>query len=247
MAVREGEEGRPRAPTPMTTKAASLDGIELLRPLSSEARAALARRCSWRSFRQGEEILARDSDSTDVLFICEGRVRVVNYSASGREVAYAVIPAGGHVGELSAIDGKPRSASVVALEDCRIAFLPASALMELVETNPPVATELLRGLARVIRDNDERITELATVGAMQRVYRELLRLAEPDPANPGGLVILKLPTQENLAAQIGTTRETVARVLAQLARAKITQRRSRTLIIHDQEQLEALADPTAQE
>lgn len=229
------------------TTIAGLDGIALLRPLDPKTRQALSRQCRWRAFRSGEEIIARDSDSTEVLFIVKGRVRIVNYSAGGREVAYAVIEAGGYVGELAAIDGRPRSASVVALEECLIATLSAAAFMALIQKNAELATALLQRLASIIRDNDERITELATVGAMQRVYRELLRLAVPSPVDPQARLVLSLPTQEALAARLGTTRETVARVLAQLVKAKITQRRGRTLVIHDYEQLAALADPGAQE
>ena len=220
-----------------------LGHIELLQGLLDEDRGRIARRCHWRDFAQGEEILARDGESDEVLFVVKGRVQIAAWSASGREVAYAVVDEGGHVGELSAIDGLPRSASVIALDACRIASLSAEAFVDLVSNQPSVAMALLRRLAHIIRENDERITELSTIGAMQRVYRELWRLAQPDPENDGGLIIRNLPTQETLAARLGTTRETVARVLSQLARAKITHRRGRTLHVHDEQQLLALADP----
>lgn len=219
-----------------------LDGITLLASMTPAGRAALGRRCTWRSFRPGEEILARDEPADTVLFIVEGRVRVVDFSISGREVAYAVVGAGGHVGELGAIDGAPRSAAVVALEACRLACLPAAAFWELIETESGVARALLHRLVRIIRDNDEKITELATMGAMQRVYRELSRLARPPAQGPNGaLVVEDLPTQETLAGRLGTTRETVARVLAQLARAGITERHGRRLTIRRPADLALLA------
>ena len=225
-------------------KSTTLDTIELLKEIPPDHRAALAQRCAWRTYAAGEQILARDADSDEVLFIVEGRVRVVNYSRSGREVYYAVIEDGGHVGELSAIDGQPRSASVLALDACRIASIAGSTFMELIEVHPNAALALLRRLTRIIRESDERITELSTIGAMQRVYRELLRLAEDEPNDPDRMVVKNLPTQETLASRLGTTRETVARVLAHLARSKTTKRSGRTLMIHDREQLELLADPT---
>ena len=215
-----------------------LDGIALLASMPPPRRAALARRCGWRSFRAGEEILARDEPADAVIFIVEGRVRVVDFSVSGREVAYAVVEAGGHVGELGVIDGAPRSASIVALGPCRVACLPAAAFWELLDEESGVAKALLRRLTRIIRDNDEKITELATMGAVQRVYRELLRLARPHGC--GTLVVDDLPTQETLAARLGTTRETVARVLAQLVRTGITTRAGRRLTIHRPAELELL-------
>ncbi len=223
-------------------EASDLDGIVLLASMAPARRAALARRCAWRSFRPGEEILARDEPADTVLFIVEGRVRVVDFSVSGREVAYAVIGAGGHVGELGVIDGAPRSAAVVALDPCRVACLPAATFWELIESESGVARALLQRLARIIRDNDEKITELATMGAMQRVYRELARLARPLGREPGGVVVVEdLPTQETLAGRLGTTRETVARVLAQLARAGITERHGRRLTIRRPADLALLA------
>lgn len=222
--------------------AGDLDGIGLLAPLSAAERKALAARCSWRRYRTGERILSRDADSRDVLLIVQGRVRVVNYTASGREIAFAIIEAGGHVGELAAIDGEPRSASVEAAGDCLIAALGSRAFEELLMAHGAVALILLKNLARIIRRNDERIAELSILGAMQRVYRELLRLAQPSPE---GAVVQPLPTQESLAAHVGTTRETVARALGQLAKTGIARRRGRELLIRDPAMLEALSEPEA--
>lgn len=75
-----------------------LDGIALLASMTPAKRVALGWRCIWRSFLPGEEILARDEPADTVLFIVEGRMRGVDFSISGREVAYAVVGAGGHVG-----------------------------------------------------------------------------------------------------------------------------------------------------
>jgi CRP-like cAMP-binding protein len=220
-----------------TTAAATLDGIGLLAPLGAAERKALAARCAWRRYRAGERILSRDSSCRHILFVVEGAVRVVNYAASGREVAYARIGAGHHVGELAALDGQPRSASVEAETDCLVASLPSSAFQELLLAHSTVAVTLLRSLARMVRRADERITDLTVLGAMQRVYRELQRLAHPCPE---GLAVKPLPTQESLAAHVGTTRETVARALGQLSRAGIAGRRGRELVIRDAAMLDAL-------
>jgi CRP/FNR family transcriptional regulator, cyclic AMP receptor protein len=218
-----------------------LDGIRLLAPLSPAERDSLAARCAWRRYRPGEVILDRESDNRDVLFVAAGRVRVVNYAASGREIAYGMIEAGAHVGELAALDGEPRSASVEAVDQCLIASLPSGPFHELLLAHPELAVGMLKNLARIIRRTDERIAELSVLGAMQRVYRELLRLARHLP--DGAVVVSPLPTQEALSALVGTTRETVARALGQLARSGITRRRGRELLIVNRDALEALSDP----
>jgi CRP/FNR family cyclic AMP-dependent transcriptional regulator len=215
--------------------------IRLLAALSPAERSALEQRCSWRRYRAGHQIVARQSDDRDMFFVVEGRVRVVDYSLSGREVIYATIGRGGHFGELAAIDGRGRSASVVAIEDCQLASITPTDLESLLRRHPNVALALLRDLVEVIRTSDERITDLSTLGAMQRICRELLRLAQPG-RQAGGLQIARLPTQSSIAAQTGTTRETVARTLAQLADDGLIQRSGRRLRIPDRAGLEALIE-----
>lgn len=203
----------------------------------------MEQRCRWRRYRTGEQILDRDSDTRDVLFIAQGRIRIVNYAASGREIAFAVVEAGGHVGELSALDGEARSATVVAVTDCAVASLSAEAFGALLERHASMAVALLRHLSRIIRTGDERIAELSVLGAVQRVYRELLRLAEHDPSDANAWRIAELPTQQDIASRVGATRETVARALGQILTAGVVKRQGRTLLIRDREMLEELSDP----
>jgi CRP/FNR family transcriptional regulator, cyclic AMP receptor protein len=220
----------------------TLDGIGLLHSLTDEERRAIAQRCAWRRFKGGEQIFDRDSETQDVLFITDGEVRVVNYSASGRETAFGQVSAGGHVGEIAAIDGMTRSASVVAVTACTIASFPREQFVDLVESHAPIAIHLLRRFTDIIRTNNERIAELSTIGAVQRVYRELLRLCVQDPSGKGA-VVTPLPTQHDLASKVGATRETVARALGQLMNTGVIERRGRTLLIRDTDMLSFLANP----
>lgn len=222
----------------MQTADHSLRGIRLLQSLSDAELSALEQRCRWRRCGPGQQILDRSSDNRDVFFVVEGSVRAVDFSPSGREVVYAVIGPGGHFGELSAIDGLERSASVVAIEHCLLAALTATQLESLIRSQPEVALELLRDLVRIIRTTDERLTEVSTLGTMARVCRELLRLARADERT-GEWLILPLPTQKELAGRAGTTRETVARTLSQLARENMVQRTGRALRVLDRAALEA--------
>ena len=216
----------------------SLRGIGLLQSLSDAELGALEQRCRWRRVGPGQQILDRSSDNRDVFFVVSGSVRAVDFSPSGREVVYAVIAAGGHFGELSAIDGVERSAWVVAIEDCLLAALTPTQFESLIRSQPEVALELLRALVTIIRTTDERLTEVATLGTTARVCRELLRLARADERS-GAWLIAPLPTQRELAGRAGTTRETVARTLSQLARENIVQRTGRALRILDRAGLEA--------
>ena len=102
---------------------AALAEFPLFRGAAAATHDMIFRHANLRRCNADEEILSRDEQAGDVYFVLKGEVRIVNYSASGREVAYAIVPAGGYFGELSAIDGRPRSANVLAVDDCLLATL----------------------------------------------------------------------------------------------------------------------------
>lgn len=217
-----------------------LCGVRLLRALPADECAALASRCGWRHYRAGQTIILRDSPERDFLFLVDGRARVVDVTDRGREVVYADITAGGHIGELAAIDGGPRSANVTAVTDCLVAALPVADFRALLLRHAAISLDLLEDVVRMVRVADLRITELSTMGAVERVCRELLRRAAPHRGEPG-LVVDELPTQETIAALTGTTRETVGKIMMQLAHAGLVRRRRRSLLLIELDRLRDLA------
>ncbi|MBM3556201.1 MAG: Crp/Fnr family transcriptional regulator [Alphaproteobacteria bacterium] len=196
--------------------------------------------CIWHRFAAGQQVLDRDSTDRDVYFVAEGRVEIVNYALSGREIAYAVVGAGGFFGELAAIDGEPRSANVVAAEACSLAALPAPAFLALMGRHASVALHVLERLARIVRSNNERIMDLATLGSVERVHRQLLRLARKDDG--GAWVIDPLPVHGDIAGQAATTRETVARVLSQLRKSDLVRKRGKGIVLVDRAALQRLVE-----
>ena len=222
----------------------TLAGNKMLVPLDRAATSKLEGQCTWRNCHAGEPILSRDSDSRDVFFVVRGRLRIVNFSPSGREVAYAIASPGDFFGEMAAIDGLPRSATVVALEDCTLAQITPVVFRDLVETHPKVGLLVMEKLVRIVRTSDDRIMDLATLSAYQRVYSEILKLMKADPVRPDSWLIYPLPTQAQIAAQASTTRETVARVLSHLAGDGVAERKSKTLYIRQIDRLRQLCDKT---
>lgn len=217
----------------------TLAGIELFAGLDEAERRRLESRCTWRRYSTGETVLERGSESREVLFIIAGSVNILNFSLTGREVAYARLYAGDCFGELAAIDAQPRSATVVAAEPTLTAVLPSAQFIELLHEQPEVTLTLLRRLTGMVRMGDVRIMELSTLAATQRVYAELLRMARPDAAVPGRWVIHPLPPLREIASRISTTRETVARALSQLYPTGLVRRKGKSLYIPDRDQFEA--------
>jgi len=216
----------------------NLDNIELFSDLSVEDRTALGAKCVWRVFQNAEQILERSTESRDVFFVVDGSVNIVNFGVTGREVAYATVETGHYFGELSAIDGRPRSANVIARSKCLVASLSPENFKELLMTHPNIMMAVMQRLARIIRVNDDRILDLSTLGAVQRVCQELIRMAEPDPVTPNSWIIYPMPTQSVIASRVSTTRETVARVLGQLTQEAMVLKKGKSLYLKDRTAIE---------
>lgn len=217
----------------------SLAGIRMFKGLDEKARRSLEEKCRWRRAKSGERIVEQGSATTEVFFVVEGSVNIVNTSISGREVAFANLPAGEFFGELSAIDGEPRSATAVAAEPSLVAFMPSKLFLNVLQERVEVTFELLLRLTRMVRAGDVRIMELSTLAATQRVYAELLRMAEPDAAVPDLWVVRPLPPLREIAGRVSTTRETVARAMSQLYASDLLRRKGRNLYLMDKAKLEA--------
>ncbi|TVR98193.1 MAG: Crp/Fnr family transcriptional regulator [Rhodospirillales bacterium] len=224
--------------TPATGSA--LCGFDLFSGLDAAALADIERACSRKRFAPQEQIIDRDSRSRDVCFVLSGRARVVNYSLSGREITFDDILSGSYFGELAAIDGRPRSASVMAVEETVIAQLSHQVFMDILAKHPKVALHVMERLARIIRSADERIMDLSTLAAQNRVQGELLRQAHNSMVDATTARITPIPLHADIASRVSTTRETVARVLNDLARAGIVKRTKGALLILDVPELEAM-------
>jgi CRP-like cAMP-binding protein len=191
----------------------------------------------------GERVFERGSVGEEVFFVVEGALNVVSFSPVGQEVTFATAPAGATVGEFAAIDGLPRSASVVAIEDSLVAVLDAPSFVALIKADGMVAFELLCRLSAMVRRGDERVVEIGNRQATSRVYGELLRLAQTDQTAPDLWVVKPLPPLRDLAGTAGTTREIVSGALRQLYPSGIIRRKCDTLYILDRAALEDIVSP----
>ena len=217
-----------------------LGEFSLLEELNEQEKRSIEQRCHKRTYSRNETILDKGSQSREVFFVLKGSVSVITFSPAGREVTLAAVKAGDFFGELAAIDGQPRSASVTAIEKSEIAIMPPDMFLEVIRGHPTVAFQLMQRLARMVRASGLRILELSTLQAAQRVYAELLRMAQPDAAVPGLFVVRPLPPMHEIASMTSTTRETVNRAISQLYDSGVLKRKGRNLYIMDRSKLEEI-------
>ena len=223
----------------------SLADIPYLDGLDEPARKSLEQRARWVRYEANDTIIDRENESRDVYFLVEGRVRVVNFSLSGREISFDELDAGGVFGELAALDGMPRSAAVVALNDTLVASISPDTFVNLLRDHSDLAISVMLELTKIIRTSTDRIMDLSTLGAHNRVHSEILREARAmmdDDSEDNVARITPIPVHADIAARVSTTRETVARVLSDLAKQGLVKREKDALVVLDMERLEDLVE-----
>lgn len=165
-----------------------------------------------RTFAKGA-IIVNEGDETDSLYILlSGRARVFVSDGQGREVQLHQIGPGEYFGEVT-LDGGPRSASVLALEECRCAVIRRADLDAFLAKNPEFALHLVGKLASRVRALTENVRSLALMDVYGRVARLLLELAEE---RDGLLVIGEPLTQKDIASRVGCSREMISRIFTDL-------------------------------
>lgn len=160
-----------------------LAGISLFADLPQGVLQDVERRCTWHRYKSKDAILNYGDASDDVCFIVEGGARVILYSQAGKMVSFRDLGPGDSFGEIPAIDGGPRSASVEASTDCLIAAMPSAAFRELVASQPAVAQALLRQQVGTIRRLTSRVHEFsAAVMAItgRKIYAEVQGIRSQD-------------------------------------------------------------------
>ena len=231
-----------RAPATAGVELAELRALKLFCDAGEAVLEALLRHGRVRHFAAGQCIVSRAATDREVYFVVRGAVRVTAFSAAGRQLTYRDLQAGEWFGEISAIDGGPRSADVYACREASLLSLGASDFIELVRASPAVSDRLLAHLVALVRDLSTRLFEVSTLGVVNRVHAELLRLAKQAGVAANIASIRPSPGHAEIASRVSTTREQVTRELSALARRGIVERVGRTLVVRDVARLSRLVE-----
>src|SRR6185437_1702864 len=212
------------------TEARSLAKVPLFSALPVEDIRALDARCLWRRVGGGEWVIDYQAEGEDVYFVFSGLARVVIVS-SGREMILRDIREGEYFCHYSAIDGKPRSAAIVAVSDCVVARMSAAVLWETIHHHASVRESVLRDLVTDIRIANQRAHEQANFDVRKRLCAELIRLSRT--TGEGRVVVSPPPTHAEFAARISTHREAVTKTLAALEREGMIVRSPAAIVLAD--------------
>jgi CRP/FNR family cyclic AMP-dependent transcriptional regulator len=192
-----------------------------------------------------DEVLFMAGDAGDGCYRVEdGLLKVTMLSRAGSERILAFLGRGAIVGELSIIDGLPRSANVVAVRDATLSFLSRAAFEDFAKHHPEVYQYLVKLLATRLRETDSVVAAGSFLPLRGRVAVTLLELAQDfgQDVGSGRIVIRQKIGQSDLAAMAGIARENVSRILNDWKRRKLVSRLSGYYCLENKAQLEHEAE-----
>ncbi len=215
--------------------------FDILKDLPERALEELAQGCKWRSVAAGKPVFLHGDPPGDVYFIVEGKVKIVLYAASnGSPVLFTISGPNAMFGEVAAIDDQPRSATVEAEEQCKLAILSRQQFKQLAERHPAFAFAIMRQLAAHIRRLSLRVFEFSTMVVQCRIYSELLRCAHLEDGQTTSVLLSPAPNRTELAARVSTSREAVSRAITILKKKGIVRKEGKDLRILNPESLRKL-------
>jgi len=190
-----------------------LRNVPLFAGLTEDGLATLAESLGKRAFGKGVIIFHEGSLGETLYIIESGKVRIFALTESGQEISVNIYGPDEVFGELSVLDGLPRSAGAVAIEDTVCLTLQRDDLLQFLENCPRVALSIIRVLSARLRYTTQYAESLAFLDVCGRVAAKLLELGERYGVKRDGIEIELHLTQGELASWVGTSRESVNKVL----------------------------------
>jgi CRP/FNR family cyclic AMP-dependent transcriptional regulator len=203
-----------------------LSRTNLLRSVPAEDLSTLAAASRLRTFGRGQVVFTRGDPGDTVIVVVSGRVKVVVRSADGGALTLAIIGPGGVFGEVGVADGGPRSSDAQTLDECQLLLVPREAIQEICARVPSAAQALTASIAATLRRLTDAAADLIFLDLPRRVAKMLLS----QPSDDDGVIRLKM-SQEELAHQVGGTRQSVNAALRDFERRGWIDSRDRIITV----------------
>jgi CRP/FNR family transcriptional regulator, cyclic AMP receptor protein len=202
--------------------------------LEPSASDALRARGIHRRYAHGTALFHERQEPDRVLVVLTGTVKLSAVSEDGKEVVLALRGPGDLLGELGALDGQPRSASAIAVDDVEALVMPVADFKAFLEQHPRAAVVILEMLASRLRDADRKRVEFAAQDSMSRVAARIVELAERFGEERDGEIRIDLPiSQEELAGWTGCSRDSVVKALQAMRGLGWIDTERRRITVHD--------------
>lgn len=215
-----------------------MDEKELLRsvPIFSELSdpdiASLARLANRRKCPKDSVVFFENEEGDFFFTILEGRIKVTILGDDGREVILSLLGPGDFFGEMALLDQEPRSATAIAVEDTELLSLHRIDFQSVLADNRSITTGLIKVLTGRLRRANHQISTLALLDVYGRVARVIVDMAREEGRRlKDGRIAFRRATHQEIANRIGTTRETVTRMLKDLERQGLIHVEGKELVV----------------
>jgi len=189
--------------------------------------------CEIRKFKQNDLVATREEENKSIFFVTSGTYTVEIALSEDQDLKYAEISENEFFGEMSALDGLPRSADVRCRTDGELYELKPQDFEQLLITEPQITLRLLKIFTTRLRQTNQRLADFSTTSPSTRVIQQIISLVKASNDNPGQWVISPSPKHDEIAAWTGTSKAFVSSILGQLMHDEIIVRRNRDLIVLD--------------
>ena len=215
-----------------------MDEQELLRsvPIFSELTEAdfssLAKVANRRRYPKDSVVFFENEQGDFFFMILEGRIKVTILGDDGREVILSLLGSGDFFGEMALLDNEPRSATAIAVEDSELLSLHRNDFQAVLSDNRSITVGLIKVLTTRLRRANHQISTLALLDVYGRVARVIVDMAREEGRRlKDGRIAFRRATHQEIANRIGTTRETVTRMLKDLERQGMIHIEGREIIV----------------
>ncbi|WP_083962703.1 Crp/Fnr family transcriptional regulator [Thermodesulfovibrio thiophilus] len=191
-----------------------LKEIPLFKALSEEHLLKISNEFNINKLKKGKTIFYQEDESTDLYIVLEGAVKACLIDPEGKELMLNILKKGDFFGELSLLDGKPRSATTITVADSVVGILKREKFLTLLNNNPIIAISLLSAIVDRIRMTDDMLSSMAFLDVSRRIIKFLLNTAQKESKmTENGLIKIKKITHKELASCTGASREAVTKAL----------------------------------
>ena len=215
-----------------------MDEKELLRTvpifaeLADEDISSLARLTTRRRYPKDTVVFFENEEGDSFFCIVAGRIKVTILGDDGREVILSVLGRGDFFGEMALLDNEPRSATAIAVEDTELLSLHRNDFQSVLSDNRSIMSALIKILTARLRRANHQISTLALLDVYGRVARVIVDTARDEGKRlKDGRIAFRRATHQEIANRIGTTRETVTRMLKDLERQGLIQVEGKELVV----------------
>jgi CRP/FNR family cyclic AMP-dependent transcriptional regulator len=215
-----------------------MDEEELLRtvPIFSELTdvdiTSLARLTNRRRYPKDTVVFFENEEGDFFFTIVDGRIKVTILGDDGREIILSVLGPGDFFGEMALLDNEPRSATAIAVEDSELLSLHRTDFQSVLTDNRSITAALIKILTARLRRANHQISTLALLDVYGRVARVIVDMARDEGKRlKDGRIAFRRATHQEIANRIGTTRETVTRMLKDLERQGLIHVEGREIVV----------------